>query len=425
MPTGTPAPAAARRDFHTLWLGQTISLFGSQCTLLALPITAAVTLGVGPAQMGLLGAVETLPFILLSLPVGVWVDRRRRRGLLVWADLGRALLLLILPALALLGRLQFAHLLLVALAVGVLTQVFDLSYQSYLPTLVGRDRLLDSNGKLEASRSLAQSAGPLLAGVAIQALTAPVTLALDALSFLLAAVCFATIRTPEPDPGTRATRPLLTEIGEGLRFVYGQPLVRAIVGCSGTLNCCTFIQLAVFVLYATRELGLSPAQLGVAYACGGPGALLGALVSARVVRWWGLGRTILVGATCQIAYCFAAPLAGVAPGVALPILMAGYALFGLGLALYGINQLSLRQLVTPEALQGRMNASLRFLVTGAIPIGSLAGGFLGERVGLQPTLLIGGVGCLTGLLWLLRSPLPALRDTPAQAAAHIPQPAQN
>lgn len=327
-------------------------------------------------------------------------DRRRRRGLLVWADLGWALLLLILPALALLGHLQFAHL----LAVGVLTQVFDLSYRSCLPTLVGRDQLLDSNGKLEASRSLAQSAGPLLAGVAIQALTAPVTLALDALSFLLAAICFAPIRAPEPAPGTRTTRPLLAEIGEGLRFVYGQPLVRAIAGCSGTLNCCTFIQLAVFVLYATRDLGLSPAQLGIAYACGGPGALLGALVSARAVRWWGLGRTILFGATCQIGYCFAAPRSGPAPSATLPILMAGHALFGLGLALYGINQLSLRQFVTPEALQGRMNAGLRFLVTGAIPIGSLAGGFLGERIGLQPTLLIGGVGCLTGLLWLLRSP---------------------
>jgi predicted MFS family arabinose efflux permease len=423
MPSGATAPAAARRGFHKLWLGQTISLFGSQCTLLALPITAAVTLGVGPAQMGILGAVETLPFIFLSLPVGVWVDRRRRRGLLAWSDLGRALLLLILPALALLGHLQFAHLLVVGLAIGVLTQVFDLAYQSYLPTLVGRDQLLDSNGKLEASRSLAQSAGPLLAGVAIQVLTAPVTLAIDALSFLIAAICFATIRTSEPDPGTRTTRPLHTEIGEGLRFVYRQPLVRAIVGCSGTLNFCTFIQLAVFVLYVTRELGLSPAQLGVAYACGGPGALLGALISARVVRRWGLGRTILVGATCQITYCFAAPLAGLAPGAALPILMAGQALFGIGLALYGINQLSLRQLVTPEHLQGRMNASLRSLVTGAIPIGSLAGGFLGEQIGLQPTLLIGAIGSLSGLLWLVRSPLPALQEAPVQAQAQIQHPA--
>jgi MFS family permease len=425
MSNGTGAPAVARRDFHKLWLGQTISLFGSQCTLLALPLTAAVNLGVGPAQMGLLGAVETLPFILLSLPVGVWVDRRRRRGLLVWADLGRALLLLILPLLALLGSLRFAHLLAVAFAVGVLTQVFDLSYQSYLPTLVGRERLLDSNGKLEASRSLAQSVGPLLAGVAIQALTAPVTLALDALSFLIAAICFATIRAPEPDPGTRTTQPLLAEIGEGLGFVFRQPLVRAIVGCSGTLNCCTFVQLAVFVLFATRDLGLSPAQLGIAYACGGPGALLGALLSARIVRWWGLGRTILVGAACQISHCFAAPLAGVVTGAALPVLMAGHGLFGLGLALYGINQLSLRQLVTPEQLQGRMNASLRFLVTGAIPIGSLAGGFLGSQMGLQPTLLIGAVGCLTGLLWLLRSPLPALRVAPVQALADAPHPARN
>lgn len=395
MSIATIAPVAVRRDFHKLWLGQTISLFGSQITLLALPLTAAITLGAGPAQMGLLGAIETLPFILLSLPVGVWVDRQRRQGLLVWSDVGRALCLAILPVLALLDRLQFAHLLAVALAVGVLTQFFDLGYQSYLPTLVGREHLLDSNGKLEASRSLAQSAGPLLAGAAIQLLTAPVTLALDALSFLLAALCIARIRAPEADPGTRTTRPMVAEIGEGLRYVFGQPLIRAIVGCSGTLNCCTFIQLAVFVLFVTRELGLTPAQLGIVYACGGPGALLGAI--------------------CQIASCFAAPIAGLFPVVALPILMAGQAIFGLGLALYGINQLSLRQIVTPESLQGRMNASLRFLVTGAIPIGSLVGGLLGEQIGLMPTLVIGGIGNVFGLIWLLRSPIPSLRVPPAQA----------
>ena len=415
MPIAAIAPVAVRRDFHKLWLGQTISLFGSQITLLALPLTAAITLGAGPAQMGLLGAVETLPFIVLSLPVGVWIDRRRRRGLLVWSDVGRALCLALLPVLALLDQLQFVHLLAVALAVGVLTQFFDLGYQSYLPTLVGRDQVLDSNGKLEASRSLAQSAGPLLAGAAIQLLTAPVTLALDAFSFLLAALCIARIRAPEADPGTRAARPVLAEIGEGLRYVFGQPLIRAIVGCSGTLNCCTFIQLTVFVLFVTRELGLTPAQLGIAYACGGPGALLGAVCSARAVSRWGLGWTIVFGAACQIASCFAAPVAGLFPGAALPLLMAGQAIFGLGLALYGINQLSLRQIVTPEALQGRMNASLRFLVTGAIPIGSLVGGLLGEQIGLLPTLVIGGVGNLFGLFWLLRSPLPSRRVPPPRS----------
>ncbi len=410
-----PSAATRRRDFLTFWLSQSISQLGAQFTLLALPITAAVTLGAGPMQMGLLGALETLPFVVLSLPIGVWIDRRRRRGLMIGANLGRTIGLLILPLLALSGRLHFGHLLAVALAVGVLTQIFDLAYQSYLPTLVAREDLLASNGKLETSRSLAQIIGPVLAGAAIQALTAPVTLAIDALSFLLCALCLMTIKTPEADPGDRTSRPLLGEIGEGLRFVVGQPLVRAIVGCSGTLNCFGFIQFTVYVLYATRDLHLTPAQLGLVYACAGPGALLGALLSARAVRRWGLGHTLLVGATCQVVAGFGAPLAGLTALPALPLLMAGQAIFGVGLALYGINQLSLRQLLTPEYLQGRMNASLRFLVTGVIPLGSLAGGLLGARLGLLPTLLIGGLGSALGLLWLLRSPMPGVRVAPVQA----------
>ncbi len=284
----------ARPDFLKLWAGQTVSQVGSQVTALALPLLA-VTLGATPTQMGALIAIETVPFLALSLLAGMWIDRLRRRPILIATDLGRAALLASLPVAALLGRLGLPQIYLVAVGVGTLTVFFDLAYQAYLPVLVGRAHLVEGNSKLELSRAAAQIAGPGLAGVLVQLLAAPRTIALDALSFLLSACCLRAIEAPEAVP-VAARRGGRAEIGEGLRFVLGEPYLRAIVGCSATLNGFAFLQAAVYLLRATRELALPPGAIGLVSAAGGVGALVGAFASPHLVRRYGLGRTLIAGA---------------------------------------------------------------------------------------------------------------------------------
>lgn len=402
-------------DFLKLWAGQTVSQAGSQLTLVALPLTAALTLHARPSEMGLLTAVESAPFLLIGLPAGAWVDRLRRRPILIAADVGRGVLLGSLPVAALLHVLHLGHLYLVACGVGVLTVFFDVAYQSFLPSVVQRDRIVEGNSKLEVSRSAAQVMGPGLAGVLVQVLTAPLTLVVDALSFLLSALSLSAMRTDEPSPRAGQRGALAAEIGEGLRLVRDHPLLRAIAGCSATLNLFTFVQSAVYVLYVTRALALAPALLGLLYAGGGAAALLGAVLSGRLVRRLGLGPAIIGGALLQAVADVVVPFASGSPAAAVPILLVAQILFGLGLSVYGINQVSVRQLVTAERMQGRMNATLRVIVTGAVPVGALTGGVLGERVGLRPTLLIGGMGALLGVLWLLVSPMRTLRHVPTPA----------
>jgi MFS family permease len=405
-------------DFVRLWAGHTISRFGSEISQLAIPLTAALVLNASAAQMGVLGAVEFAPFLLLSLFAGVWVDRLPRRPILIVADVGRALLLGSIPLAAIYGVLSIEQLYIVGAGTGVLTVFFDVADMAFLPALVSREHLVEGNSKLEVSRSVAQILGPGVGGALVQIVTAPIAVALDALSFIASMLFLITIRVPEPavkrPSGPQAS--VWSDIKEGLGVVVSNPLLRSIAGCTGTANLFSNAMNVIFVLYATRSLGLQPAEIGLIFAAAGPGALLGSVVAGRAARAFGLGRTIIVSIALGGLAGLIVPLASGPRPVVVALLVLSYAVFGFGSPVYNINQVSLRQAITPDRLQGRMNASMRFIVWGTIPVGALLGGALGDAIGLWPTLLIGAVGQLLAPLWVLLSPVRALREQPLPVA---------
>ena len=402
-------------DFVKLWAGQTISVFGSQITFLALPLTAVLVLDATPAQMGFLTAAEAIPSLLVGLFVGVWVDRYHRRPILIAADLGRAALLLVIPVAAILGVLRIEYLYIVAFLVGALELVFDVAHRSFLPSLVKREQLVEGNSKLEMSRSVAMIIGPGVAGGLVQLVTAPIAMAFDAISFLLSALFLGWIRTPEPAPRPSDQRESIwEEMGEGLRLVSGDKLLRAVAGCIGTLGLFNSVLEAVLILYVTRELGIGPGLLGLAFAGGSAGFLLGTLLPGWVTRRFGLGPGIIGGLLLVGLSDLLIPLAGgsVVVLVIMMVLMTAQFFFGLGFVIFNTGQVSLRQALTPDHLQGRMNAVMSFIDWGVVPLGGLLGGGLGEVIGLRSTLLLAALGEMLAVLWLLLSPMRSLREQP-------------
>lgn len=387
--------------FRTLWVGQVISAFGSAITTLALPLTAVVAPQASPAQMGVLGAFYYLPHLLLGLATGVWVDCLPRRPILIVADLGQALLLGSLPVVALLGALRMECLYAVALRTGGLALFFGVAATAYVPALVGRERLSAANSASALSASVATVAGPALAGGVVQLVTAPVALALDALSFALAA--------PPPPP---ARRGLIAELGEGVRLVVGDPVLRAMVGTAGLGNLTRAGQQAVLVLYLVRELGLAPAVLGVVFAANGVASIAGALLAGPAQGRLGPGPALVAGTLAWTPAALLLSLAGGPHAVAVPVLLAVQALLGLGMMVVRVNPLTARQLLVPDQLLGRVNATRRVVVFGAVPVGSLLGGLLGQTIGLRGALVVGALGMLLALLWLARSPARTLRPAP-------------
>jgi MFS family permease len=409
-------------DFVKLWAGETISLFGSQITAFAFPIIAALILNASPAQMGILGAVQFAPFLMFSLFAGVWVDRLRRRPIMIFSDIGRGVLLLSVPIAFAFQLLTIEYLYVVSFLVGTLTVFFDVSYQSYLPALVKREELVEGNSKLEVSRSLSQILGPGLAGILVTLITAPLTIILDAISFLVSGLFLGAIRTQETvDLQHQNQQGMLKSIREGLHVVLTNPILRSIASCTSTLNLFFNIVQAVFTLYILEELAIDPALFGIMISIGSIGALLGALLGGRVAKRFGLGRTIVgSGMMVGIAALFA-PLASGPQWLIIVIITIGQFVGNFANPIYNINQVSLRQSIVPYELQGRMNASMRFLVWGTLPIGSLIGGALGEIIGLRATMLVGAIGATLAFLWVLLSPVVALREAPPMMEASMPE----
>jgi MFS family permease len=404
-------------DFLKLWSAETISQVGSQVSNLALPLVAIITLDVSPFEVALLTVIGFAPFILISLPAGVWVDRLPRRPILITADVGRAALLASIPIAYAVEALTIWQLYAVGFAFGVLTVFFDVAYQSYLPSLVDRERLVEGNSKLEISRSGAQLGGPALAGGLVEALTAPGAVLVDAVSFVASGIFLARIRTRESVPRREGRRSPLAgmraELAEGLRYVLGHPYLRWIAASTATFNFFGNLMWTMFLVYAVRELELSPATIGIVFAVGNVGYLAGAVLASRVPRWIGVGPTIVLGAATGAA----ALLIPLAPESGpIPFLIAAQIVMSLGLPLYNVTQVSLRQTITPERLQGRMNSVMRFIVWGVIPLGNLAGGALASAIDLRAAIWAGAVGISFAFLPVLLSPVRTLRQMPEPAA---------
>jgi len=412
--TFRPAPRSLwrHRDFLKLWTAETISQLGTQVTLLGLPLIAILLLKANAFEVGLLGTVEFLPFILFGLPAGAWVDRLRRRPILIIGDLGRALSLGSIPLVYELGHLTLLHLYVVAFVTGVLTVFFDVSYQSYLPSLVDRDQLVEGNAKLEGSRATAQLAGPGLAGVLIQWIGAPFAIIADAVSYLGSACFIFLIRMPEPpvELHPEGKQKIRSEIAQGLRYVLHNPLLRAIAACTGSSNLFSNMAFAVLILYSVRRLGLNPGQIGLIFALGNVGSLLGAFSGSGLARRLGIGRTIVLS---TLVFGPSALLIPLAPrSFPYPFLISAVFLSGFGGVIYNMNQVGLRQAITPLRMQGRMNATMRFMVWGTIPIGFFLGGVLGNSIGLRWTLWVAGLGSCLPFLPVLLSPVRKLRTIP-------------
>src|SRR4051794_17780394 len=360
--------------------------------------------------MGVLAALETAAFLLIGLPAGAWVDRWRRKRVLVVNDLVRMVALASLPIAWALDVLSLWQLFLVAAITGTATVFFDVAYQSYLPTLVDGDQIVDGNGKLESSRAVAQVAGPGITGVLLRVLGAPLLIAADAVSFLLSALFIGRIRHVDAVPDRAARRPLRVEIAEGLGFVVRHPLLRRIVACTGTANLASSMSNALLVLFALRELGLSESTLGIVFAAGSVGGLVGAVTGARFAHWVGEGRAIPLSALLIMPFTTLVPLAVVgAPAVLLVI---GWFGFSWAVVAYNITQVSFRQRLCPPRLLGRMNASVRFVVYGTQPLGALLGGVLGSAIGVLPTLWIAVVVQGLAVLPVVFSPLIRMRELP-------------
>jgi MFS family permease len=408
-------------DYLKLWTAATISLFGTQISLVAIPFIAVLLLDVPPYQVALLGTVEFLPFLLFTLPAGAWVDRLPRRLILVAGDLGRAVSLITIPIAWQLGVLSIWQLYLVGFINGTLTVFFDVADQSFLPAILEPDDLLEGNSKLQVSGSAAQIVGQPLGGAMIGLLSAPMAVLLDALSFIASGGLIFWIRKREPGRQQAASseagpRPgIRGEVAEGLRYVLGHEYLRYIAASTGLSNLFSNIAFATFAIFAYRTLELTAFTVGVIGGVGSIGVLVGALVAGRIAARIGVGRTILWSMILAGPPTLLAAFAQ--PATAVPILIASFFLASLTSVIYNINQVSLRQAITPERIQGRMNATIRFLVWGTIPLGQIIGGILASTVlGVRGALVVGGVlGCFA-FVPILISSVPALERIPTPTA---------
>jgi Transmembrane secretion effector len=412
--TGAGAGILINRDFAKLWAGETVSLIGTQVTQFTLPLVAILTLKATVFEVGVLNALRFVPVIVVAVLAGVVLDRRRRRPVLIGCSLASAVLIGLIPLSSATGLLSMGLLYAVAVLAGTLTVCFDVGALSYVPFLVGRQHLTEANSKIQASTAFAGIAGPGLAGLLIGFITAPVTLTVDAVSYLFSAAGLISIRTPEPEPDTGQERPSVrSSIAEGFRAVYGTRLLRVLLGQSAMLNVGFGATSTIFVVYAVRVLGLTPAKLGIALGALQAGALLGALCAARVKRALGLGRTLAV----SILFVSGSPLLLLLPHSAGPaamtVFVAGWLGHGFGICVWNVNTITLRQAVTPTRLLARMNATYRMMLFGALPVGAMAGGLLGSAVGLRTALVAAVIALTTPIGWIFFSPVFRLTEMPS------------
>ena len=388
------------RAFVRLFAANAISQLGTQFSLLALPLTALVVLHEGALEVSLLRTFAALPFVFFSLPAGVWIDRLRRRPLMIAADSGRALALASIPVAFWLGRLSLTQLYVVVALSGTLSVLFDVSYLSFLPGLVPRERLGDANAKLLGSQAAAQSAGPSIAGVVVGAVGAAVAVLADSVSFALSAIFVAAIRGRERRPEAASTRKR-DDLLEGLRYVFSQPYLRTLTVWTSLWNLFASGYNAIVIVYYVRDLHWSPTEIGIVMAIAASGLVVGSLVNERLVARLGIGTMIAFSGIAFSATLVATPLVPAAH--AAPLIAAiGFAGSTAGF-FANVNQLTLRQAITPERLLGRMNSVVRFMYWGTIPLGSLLAGLATGAFGLRATLVAAGLGSIASCIPIMVS----------------------
>jgi len=405
------------RNFLTMWSGQAFAQFGAQITELALPVVAVLLLQANEAELGFLNASAVAAFLVVGLPAGAWVDRMRKRHVMIWADLVRAIALLSLPVLWWLGLLHIWHMFVVAAIVGVATVFFDVSYQSIIPSLVDGEHIAEANGKLESTAQVAGMAGPAAGGWLIGAITAPFAILVTVLTYLVSFIALLFTKDTERLQPKDERQHILSEIGEGLRWVFGNRLLRRIVGTTAVSNFFSTLSFTLLPLFLLRELGFTATGMGVIFSLAAVGGLLGAMATPHVVRVVGEARAIPLSAIAFSVVAVLLPVAAVVPSFAFPLLVVQGFVASFTVLVYNITQVTFRQRVTPRRLLGRMNASIRFVVWGVMPLAALLAGGLGTWLGVVPTMWIGAIGQLTSALFVVIGPFWAMRELP-QADAH-------
>ena len=398
-------------DFLRLWVGQTISKLGSVVTRTAVPLVAILVLGAGPWELAVLVIVQSLGILIVGLIAGAWVDRLRRRPLLIWDDLIRAAVLLSIPVAYAFGTLRIEQLYLVVFLASCLGALFDAAYPAYVPTLIGRDRLVEGNSKLATSSSIAEIGGPSFAGGLVQLVSAPFAILVDAISFIVSAVSLVLIRAPEPSHPTREARTrIVHEFAEGLRSVRHHPIVFPLAARSVPGHVFGAFYGVLYSIYLLRELHLDPFLLGIVISAGGVGSLVGSLFASRVVNALGIGPTLVGMAIASSILGVLTPLAQGPVAIATIMLLLPQ-LIGDGLqTIEGVAELSLIQGVTPDGILGRVNATLDVVSHGiAYPLGALVAAYVAEQIGARGGIAIGWAGMALSIAFLLFSPIPRLR----------------
>jgi MFS family permease len=405
------------RDFLKLWAGHTVSIAGSLVGRFALPLVAIITLDASPGEVALLRMADHLPGVVIGLVAGVWVDRLRRRPLMIWTDVGRALLLASIPLAALVGLLSLTQLITVVIAAGTLTALFEIASRSYLPSVISREELVEGNSKLQASSSVVEVAAFGFAGLLVQILTAPIAILLDAISFVISAACLAGIRKAEP-PVRPAQDGHTTwmAIREGLRFVVHDPILRAIAGAKATNELFLHIWVSMLLVFLTRDLEMDPIVFGVLFAIGGVCSFFGALAAERVERRLGLGPTLILSFFFSSIAILTVPLAA-GPFLLIVFLVGVQQIADAPAVIYQIHEESLIQATVPDESLGRVMSCLRVIGWTAMLLGTIGGGVLGETIGPRAAMLVGGLGTLPAVLWLIWSPIRRLRSLPAASPA--------
>jgi MFS family permease len=403
-------PALLRQtSFRRYWSAQTVSLLGDQVSLLALPLLAVLGTGAGPAEMGYLTAAALIPSLLFSLLAGAWIDRSpAKRRVMIIADLGRALLLTAVPLAYLFDVLALEQLYIVAFLSGTLAVLFEVAHSTLFVSLVPRKDYIEANSLLNGSRAMSFVAGPSAGGLLVQTLSAPIALLADALSYLVSAAFLTRIKPVEPPRA--AGRGL--GLGDGLRFLARSRMLRSIMLGTTTLNLFNYMFAALFVLYASTELDISPGLLGAVIGAGSFGALLGAAVTSRLARRFGIGRAMILSFVLFPAPLILVPLAGGATPLVLGFLLVAEFLSGLGVMMLDITVGSVQTALVPETMLARVSGAKRTINYGIRPIGALLGGALGASLGVRPTLFLATIGAIAGVLWVLPAAIRNLRELP-------------